>query len=473
MELVWHTVSLVVLLLAAAAAATADTGAIDIGSRLQLFTDDYLIGEARGVELRLNHPVRCETAITFDAPWEGDTCAYVSIFKDGDIYRMYYRGSNENPKPAHAEVTAMAESKDGIVWTRPKLGIHEFGGSKDNNIVWMSPGSHAFTPFLDSNPKATVAEKFKAITIMRPGQDRNTPYALFAFTSADGIHWKPMREEPIITDGLFDSQNLAFWDTERGEYVSYYRDWKNDIRTIKRASSKDFQKWTPGEDVVYTGAPAEDLYTNAITPYFRSPGIYLGFPKRFVPARKAVAEHPVVGVSDGVFMSSRDGLNFRLFNEAFIRPGNDKENWTDRNIMTAWGLLNLKPAELSLFYSEHYRHPTNRLVRATIRTDGFTSLHAGGERGQLVTKPVTFSGREMLLNYATSAIGGIRVELQDAEGKPIKGFALDDCPVIYGDEIEHVVKWRSGSSVADQAGKPVKLVFEMLDADLYSIKFRP
>ncbi len=458
----------------AAVAATADLEPIDVGSRLQLFTDEHLIRSRNNVELRLHHPTPREVAITFDAPWEGDTCAYVTVFKDGDRYRMYYRGSNETPKPAHPEVAAMAESKDGITWTRPDLGIHEFNGSKKNNIVWMSPGaSHCFTPFKDDNPAAPASERYKAVTIQRLQGDKTKPYALYALVSEDGIHWKSMSEEPIITDGLFDSQNLAFWDSVGKEYVCYYRDWKNDIRTIKRSTSKDFRKWGKGEDVVYTGAPAEDLYTNAITPYFRSPGTFVGFPKRFVPDRKAVPEHPVMGLSDGVFMSSRDGLNFHLWNEAFIRPGLDRENWTDRNIMTAWGLLELKSGEISLYYSEHYRHPTNRLMRATLRADGFCSVHSGGQAGSFITKPLVFSGNELVLNYATSAIGGIRVELRDGAGKPISGFGFEDCPVIYGDEIERVVRWKNGIGLSAWAGKPVCLAFEMLDADLYSLKFRP
>lgn len=437
-----------------------------------MFTDDHLIESARGVELRLNHPVVRGTAITFDAPWEGDTCAYVTIFRDGDRYRMYYRGSNETPPPAHPMVTCMAESTDGIVWTRPKLGLFEFNGSKDNNIVFTGPGADTFTPFKDSNPRVPADERYKAVAVMRPGGDRKKKAVLYALVSQDALRWKQMGTDPIITDGAFDSQNLTFWDAERGEYVCYFRDFKNGVRMIKRATSKDFRTWSTPEEVVYKGAPAEDLYTNAITPYFRAPYVYLGFPKRFMPDRKVVAEHKSPGVSDGVFMSSRDGLNFHLWNEAFIRPGQDIGNWTDRSIMTAWGLLDLRPEEISLYYSEHYRHPTNRLVRATIRTDGFCSLHAGGERGEVVTKPVIFAGGELVINYATSAMGSIRVELQDGSGKPIAGFGLEDCPPIYGDEIEHVVRWNSGSSVSALAGKSVRLRFEMLDADLYSIRFR-
>ncbi|MCX6374748.1 MAG: hypothetical protein NTU88_01695 [Armatimonadetes bacterium] len=139
--------------------------------------------------------------------------------------------------------------------------------------------------------------------------------------------------------------------------------------------------------------------------------------------------------------------------------------------MAAWGILELKPGEISIYYSQHYRHPTNGIVRTTIRTDGFVSVHAGSKAGEMVTKPLTFEGKELVINYSTSAVGGVQVEIQDAEGKPVSGFALDDCPVIYGDEIERVVKWKSGSDVSSLAGKPIRLRFRMTDGDLYSMRF--
>ena len=70
---------------------------------------------------------------------------------------MYYRGAHWDPKAkkaTHREVTCYAESKDGITWTKPELGLFEFDGSKANNIVWDGGRtSHNFTPFRDTNPK--------------------------------------------------------------------------------------------------------------------------------------------------------------------------------------------------------------------------------------------------------------------------------------------------------------------------------
>ena len=77
-----------------------------------------------------------------------------------------------------------------------------------------------------------------------------------------------------------------------------------------------------------------------------------------------------------------------------------------------------------------------------------------------------------MINYATSAAGSVRVALAEANGKAIPGFAFENCPEIYGDEIEHVVEWAGQPGLAKLAGKPVRLHFQLKDADLYSIRFR-
>jgi hypothetical protein len=436
----------------------------DIGSRLELFVDDWLIERMSGVSLALHPPMPREVAIRFDKPWEGIDSAYVTVVQDGDRYRMYYRGNPDG----HAEVTCYAESRDGITWTKPNLGLYPFAGSKENNIVWLGEGplaktNHNFAPFLDTNPAVPPAERYKALG--------GGP--LIAFGSPDGIHWKPLSSEPVITRGAFDSQNLAFWDTERQRYVAFVRDFHDGVRDIRTSTSTDFRTWTDPVYLDYGDAPHEQFYTNAITTYFRAPHMFLGFPKRFVPGRTVVTEQPEPGVSDGIFMSSRDGFHWdRRFREAFIRPGLDRLNWMHRSNMTAWGLLPTAPGEISLYYSEHYNTPQNQLRRATVRTDGFASAHAPAAGGELVTHPLTFEGRELILNYSTSAAGSVQVEIEDADGRPLPGFALSDCPEIYGDEIERVARWKPGGDVGRLAGRPVRLRFVMKDADLYSLRFR-
>ena len=108
-----------------------------------------------------------------------------------------------------------------------------------------------------------------------------------------------------------------------------------------------------------------------------------------------------------------------------------------------------------------------------MRLDGFVSVHAKAKGGELLTKPLQFEGNRLTLNFATSAIGSVQVEIQDANGKPIPGFTLADCPPLFGDAIERTVTWKAGSDVSRVAGQPVRLRFVMKDADLYSFRFGP
>ena len=160
-------------------------------------------------------------------------------------------------------------------------------------------------------------------------------------------------------------------------------------------------------------------------------------------------------------MASRDGISWdRRFMAPFIPPGPDPDNWTDRNMTVGRGVVPTGPAEISLYYKEHNRRPSGRFRRGSLRTDGFVSAHA------------TFGGGELVLNYDTSVLGGLRVEVQDAEGRPIPGYTLDDSEEIWGDEIERVARWRGGSELGQLAGQTVSLRFAMKEADLYSLRFR-
>lgn len=442
---------------------------VAIDDRLELFVDRHLIESMSGAELRLHSPRPAEIALKFDAPWERAYSGYVTVFRDGDKVRMYYRGwpavDGDKKSPQYA---CMAESSDGRTFTRPQLGLFEFEGSKANNIVYGNP-SHNFTPFKDTRPGCPDDERYKAVQTFKSTTGLG---GLAAYVSADGIHWRQLGDTPVMTKGAFDSQNLAYWDAAKNEYRCYYRIFINKVRAVAVATSPDFRTWSDPTPIDLGDTPAEHFYTNATVPYFRAPHYYFSFPKRYVPSRVKLAGHKEKGISDGVFLSSRDGIHFdRTFLEAFIRPGRDQHSWGDRSNMTAWGLIQTGPDEMSVYYSQNYRYSDHHMRRGVLRLDGIASLHAGAKPGELVTKPLTFTGEQLVLNYATSAAGSVQVELQDADGKPLPGFTLADAPELYGDQIAEPYRWKSDASLAKLAGQPIRIRFVLRDADVYSYRF--
>ena len=447
--------------------------AIEIGSRRELFVDEFLVERMMGVELKLQQPVPRELAIVHDAPWEGNISGYHTVFRDGDRYKMYYRGSHFDEaasKVAHEEVPCYAESGDGIHWEKPELGLVDFAGSRTNNIVAVAGSGHCFAPFKDANPACAEDAPYKALA----GQGAD---GLWAFKSVDGLQWTQLGDGFVITEGKFDSQNLGFWDGVRGRYVDFHRNLRDKVRDIMTCTSADFVHWTEPEWLDFGTVAHEHLYTNQIAVYHRAPHLFVGFPKRFTPDR-AMVGHAYKGISDGVFMSSRDGICFKRWTEAFIRPGPQPERWVNRNNMTAWGLVETAgylpnaPNELSLYSTEHYyRGEACKLRRFALRLDGFVAVNAPLKGGTLLTKSLVFTGSQIHLNFSTSGAGSLRVELQDESGQAIEGFALEDCEELFGDELERVVRWERGGDVSALAGEQVRLRFVLSDTDLFAFQF--
>ena len=112
-----------------------------------------------------------------------------------------------------------------------------------------------------------------------------------------------------------------------------------------------------------------------------------------------------------------------------------------------------------------------QLRRHTLRLDGFASIHAPTDGGELFTPPLIFKGTGLVLNFATSAFGSVRVEVQDADGQPLPGFTLADSIELYGDTVDRLAKWKGDPDLGLHAGKPVRLRFVLRDADLYAMQF--
>jgi hypothetical protein len=448
--------ALVLLLVSATvwAAEPIEAEPIEIGDRLELFVDDYLIASIDGdVSQQLMQPEPKEVVFVADQPWEGNTSGYYTFMQDGDRYRMIYRGWQHDvaQKAVHKEVTCYAESKDGIHWTKPTLGLFDWNGSKQNNIVWLGPGTHNFTAMRDDNPASSSDSRYKAFGGGNGG--------LLPFGSPDLVHWKPIQDTPVITNGAFDSQNLAFWDPDRKEYRAYWRYFGNGVRAIRTATSKDFITWENEADLSYTkGTPNEHLYTNAIQKYFRAPHLFVGFPTRFEANSQQV---------EPIFMSSRDGQTFHRYANAVVPRSAPKDRDHNRSNYMAWGMFQLpgKPNEISVYATENYYERTpGRVRRFVYRVDGFVALQGGADGGTVTTKPLKFTGNQLLLNYVAEPGGSLVVEALD-DSASIVGRSK---PLV-GDVVDTPVQWEQAP---DFDRDVVALRFSIKNASLYSLRFK-
>jgi len=501
--------------LAAAPNTPATMGApLDIGNRRQVFIDRQFLASAREVELVQHQPRKTgERTLVPDKPWEqGGLGCYACALKDAETYHLWY--------PTDAGF-CYARSKDGISWEKPNLGLAEFHGSRDNNIV-IGHGAAGLTNcgsegmvFLD--PKAPADEKFRyAVRISDELKDT------VIFSSPDGIHWR-LTHQKVLTfthpEGRqhLDSQNVIFWDDRINKYVAYMR--RNQFlpgvrgRSVARSESDHLGGFTEVQDspvVLATdaldpalaGKPVLDYYTSGVIKYLWAQDAYYMFPQayfHYIPGafaefRKAVPVN--AGPLDTQFAASRDGITWQRFDRRpFVSLGL-KGDFDSKTARLFHGLVPSPDGrELYMYYlGTDQLHgwgrdeKNNRLLteaglaptggpdvisRLVLRRDGFISARAAYTGGEFTTPPMKFTGRELVLNVDTSAAGLLRCELISENGEALAGFQLADCDLIHtANELDRTVKWRGRSDVSALAGKPVKLRVEFRDTDLYAFQFR-
>lgn len=494
-------------------------GYANIGSRRQLFTDDFLVDTSRTTaEKRLHAPEYLEPAITLDRPWEGDGCTYHNIVWDEEkrLWRMYYIAL-EMFKPdggmhgGDAVRVCVLESADGRNWVRPELGIVEFNGSTRNNIILtkdMLPGILNIDNFFvmrDANPAPAVCGRFKAVMAYNERIDGRRVNYLASFVSDDGCHFE--RLGVVTRSGYFDTLNTIVWHEATGRYLCYIRSFHQKgsfkeyegrekdgelnlfVRDIRVLTSTDFMTWSEPEHITFDSERDYPLYTNCVTPCPGAEHLLIGMPTRYVERQEWTANFDRLcgrekrlermkierrfglAVTDCLFMSSRDGKNWARFDQAFLRPGPEyPTNWVYGSCYPCVGMIKT-PSRipggddlLKLFvYRNHWSGEPTVLESYAIRQEGFVSRHADAEERVLVTKPFIFSGNALEINFSTSAMGYARIVLQ-AEG----GEALESAE-LFGDSARRRVDFDGDLSAL--AGKPVRLRIALADADIYSFRF--
>ncbi|MCX6908762.1 MAG: hypothetical protein NTY01_12060 [Verrucomicrobia bacterium] len=467
------------------------SGAADVLPPRHLFLDPAFVQQAEKVSLHVNPPQRREIVIRPDKPWEQLMISfYLTVLDEEGKLRMWYICRDKANRPN----VAYAESRDGVHWTKPNLGIVEYDGSKENNLTGLT----TFEGVVFRDPNAPAKERYAYVThLWTEGMVR--------FHSPDGLHWR-RDKTPLLRLGA-DTQNMTFWDERLGKYVLYLRGWqraedKKLYRKVVRTempnltspldigpSRKSLYLWGK-EKVPVIGnefptvfaadeqdSPNSDVYTISAQPYPLDPRWYLGFPSMF--QREG---HMSEGRLEVQFTGSRDGITWHRYDRRAYAPlglaGSENAN------MTFMGPdMVVRGDEIwqygTGFHSKHgdvearKRKTDGVIYRYVQRVDGFVSLDFDAAGGRCVTAPVKVDGARLLLNADTGALGQLRVGLLDAEGQPISGFGADNCKVLRTNSTRAEAGWTGGTELAALKGREARLVFTGSRAKLYSFYFEP
>jgi hypothetical protein len=488
---------------------------VDIGRQTQLFIDDRLVETADGVELRLNRPeLQKESLLSAEHPWEaGRVMSSGSMVYHDGTFKLWYdarewvddAGYQAGGGPADTRRLCYAESDDGVHFEKPDLGVVEYDGSRENNIVTVGCTGQVFL-----DPGDDPDRRFKAVMVMRPEKkelgwgpaEDVEPREVYLFHSPDGVHWS--RSEEVVFPLFLGATQSVVWDDRLETWVLYLRGHSQGEYEEFRPNRFCRVEVPPGEldepypfdplpDKEYDSPTEEDLTEELpvvlerdaadpqgieAQPYlmnaWKYPGAeraYLAFPPMWYPRSTSMIE-PQLAVS-------RDGVDWeRPWRRAVIPAGSGL--WETGG--QVWPVMDpvVRNDEVWLYYltmpEEHFgrQDADTTLARAVWGRDRFVAADSGPSEGTLTTPPLRFDGDELVVNFNAGAWGHLTVGVKDRQGRFVAGYSMREAVPLSGNELSAEAVWERGENdshgVGSLAGTPVKLQFDMVNCELYSFQ---
>ncbi len=477
---------------------------VPLGEGPHLFIDDHLIDRMNGLERRLHQPEDLgeQPVIVPERPWEHRRIPFGSVlwFPEEKLFKCWYLTLNiydsrpgyrgyrkEFHVPIHeAAFICYAESADGVNWTRPELDLHEFRGSKKNNIVLPSPGTH-----------------FDSLSVMHLPHDKEWPFRMmafigrwpykeelvrkqwgdpppfgiarhghFAFGSKDGVHWKDLNDNEAVL--RVSDRSMFWWDPRKRIFAGAAKRSHQGKRAQAYAWSRDMIHWTVTPDWIHKADERDPATDEGEAAYgFPYGSQWVGFAEMRRPRQSPAGRETIINWE---LLASRDGRAWsRPIREPFFADAGP-ETWRYQVFKIFANPPIERDGRLLIYYGgktgtvpvEEGHEPFQALCLATLRKDGFVSLRAGARPGELLTRPLRFKEGRLIVNLAASPGGSLRVEVLDEAGRPVPGLSAAECVPLTGDRLDSDVRWRSGAGLDQITGRPFRLKFILREADLYS-----
>jgi hypothetical protein len=495
---------------------------------LHLFVDDAEFEKIENLQRVLNRPTKhASPVLVADKPWEGERAqAWGSVIVEPDgLLRMWYFAFNTERRLDELDRGgyAYAESRDGIRWDKPSLGVVEFRGNKNNNLFYScAPDGKNLVdeelarrgvglPALDENGQQIgVLNNLDGLTVVRDDDepDPQKRYKLIA-NMQDHRMWAPYYRDryPNVTDDevqrarailgqYMDTSPDGFHWTRRprrllgavGDYMMVTRDhrnrqwWLNERasgqggRNAALRTGTDLIRWSEPKIIFDNGPDSEHgrlwEWHGGITP-FNYGNINLGLLEKW----------PNVGFGATCeLVCQRDGQSWHRVAPGIPFLDVGPENSFDRALIYPTHNAPIRIGDrLCIFYTgggaktDAKRGIPMAIGLATIGLDRFAALASWRSRtpGLVITKPIQINRPRLEINVESFELLPIRVGVSGPDGVMLPGFAFDDCRIEYDSRrIYTPVRWTDHEDLSHLSGQQIKLHFEIKGAALYSYRFR-
>ena len=399
------------------------------------------------------------------SPDHGHAILYGTVLKQGDTFRMWYLGMHEpeiksGQAPGWWRPMCYAESKDGITWTKPDLGLVKFNENRHNNICLIEGEPFSMTRVNDflsvlhdpEDPDPSRRYKCAYIAHMpfdevrggrsRIGPDERRWGAFVTATSPDGLRWKCVGDRPVNAGGeRFEVSGLyRFGDFYygTGQLLSPWS-WRPDGSPVGRDMlayrSPDFTHWSKAKAFSFArpgqlaNPPVKGQQMHMGAGIWNRGNVLVGLHGMWQDAEqtppKGKSWNFGVRVDLGLLISN-DGVHFREPVPGHtVIPRGKAGDWDDIAILQGHAFVN--EGDRTMIWYSHWDTGGNLehmdIGLATLRRDGFGHLsrHVSDEEGHFITSP--FMAKKIALNVeGASSESPLTLQLLDPLDRPIEGY---------------------------------------------------
>jgi hypothetical protein len=456
----------------------------------QLFLDDTVIEQTVRLQRIVHQPHKFygNPVYTVGAPWEGTGVIYlggVYIDPSDALWKAWYVTLSPPAYPEIVYAVCLITSRDGIHWERPELDVYRgHNGEKTNIVLDLGNVGGTGAPSILYEPENQPEPWTMLLSSCAPG----THYKGYILRSADGVHWRWLREMPDGVDhGMGDRCTGMRGPGPEFPYVLMSR------------GEEDMHKWglvRAAHRLAINAEGAQGKPTRVVYPDleddpagqiyhaygFAYEDIYIGLFQWFWETNDPHGEMELLVSRDTVawnrirprqaFLPRSPGggaagaFDCQITDTALSPPIRTQHGTLETLWFYYWG----GPA---MHGNRHLTHGRG-IGLAQLRADGFCSLRASRFPGALFTKPFVWPGGNLQINSSTlggAGNGHLRTEVLTEDLRPIAGLTHQEADPVRGDGIRLEQTWNKDPRALDRLkGQTIRLKFLLDNTDLYSFR---
>lgn len=407
--------------------------------------------------------------VIFDAAENVYRCYYTLFTRDEDsagVSRAERAQRAYRPTSGRQTSLAYAESRDGVHWVKPCLGLVDWEGSKENNLLFRyAHGTGVMLDEAETDPR----KRYKLVTkIDHPYSEHS--YMAVSF-SPDGIHWEQMRRWPENNPAA-DSHNYVFRDPADGRFKLITRIWRQGLRVSALCESADFIHWSAPREIARGRGYEQQIYSMPVFPYR---GLYLGLASMFHEGDRTAADFDTVDLTLR-YGATPEHLDAVAGDEALIPRGEGRypDGAFDCGCIFAAAPLMMED-KLCVYYmggnGQHTNFRETSLARAFLYRDklAYVAPRQGGGEMVVPTALLHIAGPVLEVLFDREAEGSLQVALYDRwNGQALPGCDFDDSRLSPAEDGYHRIDFAVSP---DKLGRgTVCMVFKGRGVKLYALR---